>query len=284
MSQLAAALAELRRGQGGVVLLTGDAGVGKSRLVEELEELATGTRDIPPILWLEGRCLEMTQAAAYAPFVALLQAHLAATSSDAPLGARLAAWLDGLTEQQFITAEQRQEMGPLLARLLAVHDGEAWQQALAAADPQQLQYRTFVAVRDLFTALARRGPVVMVLDDLHWADDLSLDLLGELLAVVVDAALLLLGVYRDVPEHRSQQLARLAGQRCPGRVWQVQVAALAPDQTRQLATALVGSGELDAPALAGIQARTQGNPFFCRRDRALSGGDGCAGARGSRLA
>ncbi len=88
MRKLRAALAELWRGQGGVVWLTGDAGVGKSRLVEELAELTSDTRRS---LWLEGRCLEMIQAAAYAPFVGLLQAHL--TAAAEPAGAALGVQL-----------------------------------------------------------------------------------------------------------------------------------------------------------------------------------------------
>jgi DNA-binding SARP family transcriptional activator len=261
MDKMAAALAALRQGRGNVLLLTGEAGVGKSRLVEELADLAIAVQAEPPVLWLEGRCLEMTQAVAYAPFSGLLQTHLAAATPDVPTGVQLTAWLDGLAGERVLSADQRGEMGLLLARLLAVHSGEAWQEALAAADPQQLQYRTFAVLRDLITALARRGPLVLALDDLHWADDLSLDLLGELLPVILDAALLILAAYRDVPDHRSQQLARLAAQRCAGRVRQIQLAALPPEQTAALATALLG-GELDAPALAAIQTRAQGNPFF----------------------
>ena len=114
-------------GEGGVVWFTGRRRRGQPAARRGIGgiERADPAADL---LWLEGRCLEMIQAAAYGPFVGLLQAHL--TAAAEPAGAAQGAfnsraWVDDLTTQGWLTPEQRLEMGPLLARLLAAHDGDA---------------------------------------------------------------------------------------------------------------------------------------------------------------
>ena len=184
MTALGQMLEALQAGTGGVALLTGEAGVGKSRLVEECENLAAN-EETPP-LWLEGRCLEMTAGSPYAPFAGLLRGYLETESSpgnrsmaaDRPRHAGIAG-----RRRRCSAPEQREEMGPLLGRLLALQFGDAWDNALSAADPQQVQYRTFVALKELFTALAQRQPLVVVLEDLHWADERSIDLAAELISL-----------------------------------------------------------------------------------------------------
>ena len=94
------------------------------------------------------------------------------------------------------------------------------------ADPGQIRHRTFAALRAFFGALARRRPTVVVLEDLHWADSLSLDLIGELLGLLDDHPLLLLCVYRPGREYPSERLAAVAERRGRERYTEVRVHTL----------------------------------------------------------
>ncbi|MFN2202628.1 MAG: AAA family ATPase, partial [Caldilineaceae bacterium] len=261
MERLREMLAALQSGTGGVVLLTGDAGVGKSRLVAEFEELAHETREPP--LWLEGRCLEMTTVSAYAPFVSLLRGYVETSAGQQRTPANeLHRVLDSLVDSGLLTGEQREETGPLLGRLLGFRFGDAWDAALSAADPQQIQYRTSVALNGFLAALARRQPLIVVLEDLHWADDLSIDLAIELFALAGQCPILLVCAFRPDQQHRSHQLAGIAARSCPANWAELKLAALTPNQTRNLISSLLDDAEPEQAVFDRILARAQGNPFF----------------------
>src|SRR5207302_7281786 len=127
-----------------------------------------------------------------------------------------------------LTPEQTEEMGPLLGNLLSLRFGNDWDLRLKNAQPEQIRHQTLLAARDFFVALARRQPVVLVLEDLHWADPLSLDLISLLMEALSGPgtrgehgpgdggpALLLLCVARPEREHRSYRLGEVAAQKCP---------------------------------------------------------------------
>ena len=112
-------------------------------------------------------------------------------------------WAAALRDEGHLTTDQVEEIGPLLGNLLSLRFGDDWDARLRMADPGQIRHRTFAALRAFFGALARRQPIVLVLEDLHWADSLSLDLIGELLGLLTDHPLLLLCVYRPGREYRE---------------------------------------------------------------------------------
>jgi len=281
LAKLEAAVARVRAGQGQMVALISEAGLGKSRLVAELKarrdsvEAATPSStgvqsalDSPQsaIVWLEGRCLEMTTSTSYGPFVDMLHGHFA--TADAVRGEMLAlaaairAELRALREAGLLTDEQVKEIGPLLGNLLSVNFGDDWDARLRFADPGQIRHRTFAALRAFFGALAQRRPTVLVLEDLHWADSLSIDLIGELMGLLADHPLLLLCVYRPGREHASERLAAVAGRRGAGWYTELRLHALTAKESRQMLASLLTGEDLPAKASELIVAQGEGNPFF----------------------
>ncbi|MCE7985245.1 MAG: DUF1349 domain-containing protein [Caldilinea sp. CFX5] len=280
LARLHTAFAQVQTGVGHLVLINGAAGVGKSRLVSELQkqwrvagsEWRVGGADLyppptthhPPPLWLEGRCLAFAMTASYALFVDALRGYLSEEESggEAGLAARLVALLQTLTNQGDLTPVQVAEMGPLLGRLLSLHFGTAWDERLQTVNPEQVRSQTFLAVETLLTALARQQPVVLVCEDLHWADALSLALLARLIERLPQLPLLLVCVYRPEGAQAGEPLAALAAQKEGAHSTVIALGELPVAQSRQLLTTLLAGAELPPPARDLIVSTAQGNPFF----------------------
>jgi class 3 adenylate cyclase/tetratricopeptide (TPR) repeat protein len=279
LTKLKDALAELLQGHGQIVTLIGEAGVGKSRLVAEMKPVfgvrysVFGSRPAPEhripntehrFVWLEGRCLELGMTASYWLFIDLFRDLFAwlPEEDDRARGERLVAALRELEAQGHLTGERVEEIGPLLGHMLSLRFGTDWDQRLQFAGPEQIRHQTFLAVRDFLVALARRQPLLLVLEDLHWADSLSLDLISLLMEALTLAPILLLCVYRPEPEHRCARLGGIAAQKCAGRHTEILLRELTPGQSRRLVEALLSIEELPARVRELILEKARGNPFF----------------------
>jgi adenylate cyclase len=290
LRRLQAALAELRDGRGQIISLTGEAGIGKSRLVAELRQ-AVGSdphrarsitsdhdRRPPPKaerrgpLWIEGRCLELTMGTAYSLFVDLFRDYLAGNEDGPARARRLAARLQEFVAAGHLSPERVEEMGPLLGNLLSVRFGTDWDRRLQHAGPEQIRHQTLLAVRDFFVALAWRQPLVLILEDLHWTDSLSLEVLALLIEALPLAPLLLLCVYRPERTQGRSHLGSIADEKCAGRHTEIFLRELSPDQSGRLVEALLSGTPHHRPGLSvsalpdGVKAlileKARGNPFF----------------------
>lgn len=273
LAKLQAALTQAQSGAGQLVAIIGAAGVGKSRLVEELKQnfrldLVDPQSKIAnrksKILWLEGRALAFASSTSYWLFADLLRGFWSAATGDkeAQVVANLLGTLQGLADQGYLQAADVAEIGPLVGRLLAVHFGNDWDTYLEQVDPQQLRQRTLRAAPKLMGALARMQPTVLVFEDLQWADALSLDLITALLPTLATAPLLLLCVYRPEAAQADDQLATLARHHCPERFTELHLHELTPAQSRQLVASLLAIEALPTAMRDAILAKAQGNPLF----------------------
>ncbi len=250
--------------KGSVVILSGEAGVGKSTLLAQLKgDLSTLTTMVPPLLWLEGRCLETTMGTGYGPFLDFLRVYFAWQPEDneAARVERLLRILNELAAGGQLSTAQIEKIGPLLGNLFSLHFGNEWDEKLLLMPPEVIRLQTFQAIYELLVAVARRQPLLLVFEDLHWADGASLDLIGQLMEAVPLKRLLLLCVCRPEQNHRSNQLATVALHKCPGQVTEIALRELSPQQSRQLLSSLLGAAVPDKVANL-ILTRAQGNPFF----------------------
>jgi DNA-binding SARP family transcriptional activator/predicted ATPase/class 3 adenylate cyclase len=264
-AQLQGTLERVLQGRGQMVSLIGEAGVGKSRLIAELRQVALvldadGT--VP--LWLEGRCLELGTAPSYAPFLDILRTYLAwgARETERRRRERIASTLEDLVAYGSIGAARAEETGALLARLFTIHWSDEWTDRLEQTDTEQIRRDTYLALRDLIVALTHRQPVVLVLEDLHWADDLSLDLISLLMDCLPHSPLLLVCAYRPEREHRCRHLGTIAAQKCGEAYTELYLRELTGGQGRQLLSSLLGVEPLPATLVDAVLESAQGNPFF----------------------
>ncbi|SCG48343.1 Predicted ATPase [Micromonospora coxensis] len=252
LGSLRAALARARAGQAGTVLVGGEAGVGKTRLLEEFGALVTAGGD----RLLVGQCLELGEAGLpFAPFAAALREVL---RRDGP------AVFSGY-EPEFA------RLLPELARVPAV----------AAAPPGPALSDTprgylFDLVGELFHRLATARPLVLVIEDLHWADRSTRDLIGFLVRAARTARMLLVCTYRTDELHRGHPLRPFLAELDRARgVERIELGRLDRDGTAAILADLLGA-EPATRAVDDVHERTQGNPFFIEELAAAGDPVGCA--------
>jgi ABC-type oligopeptide transport system substrate-binding subunit/class 3 adenylate cyclase len=259
LEQATACLDAVRDGSGRILFVTGEAGIGKTRLVIELRSAAMTTAGGERgVTWLEGRCVSYGESLPYWPFRDLLRDWLGAGPEDPELRLRVA--LKRNLERLF--GNRAPELYPYLGGILGLALDAGAAARLSELSPEALQYRTFEVVGELIARLAEDGPVVVELEDLHWADPTSLRLTERLLAITEDAAVLLVVGLRPEHAHPSWRLRETAGREYPHRTMEIALEGLPGDAERQLLAALVGPDVLPSGVAQRLFASAEGNPFY----------------------
>jgi ABC-type oligopeptide transport system substrate-binding subunit/class 3 adenylate cyclase len=252
---------EVLGGTGSVCFLTGEAGIGKSRLLAEVRqrlttaESAEGRAD--PV-WLEGRCVSYGEALPYWPFRELIRDWLGVAMNEPELRVRvtLRRRLDDLFGARIL------EFYPYLANMLGLAVESDAQARVADLSPEALQYRTFEVVGALISRLSEDGPVVVALEDLHWADATSVQLCEALLDLTEETATLFLITQRLERDQPSWEVKEQATRRLPHRTREVHVDSLSERANAELLDALVGEGTLPVELRSRVLEHADGNPFF----------------------
>ena len=243
------ALRETVAGRGHVIVLTGEPGIGKTRLVQESRERFiawVGAGSVRRPLWLEGRCSSYASATPYGLYRRLIASWIGVALDQPP--ARIRAALAEALARLFGNAN-------LLAPLASLMGLPQPDPAVTPGrvSPEEMRRQAFAAVRALVTRFAAIAPTVLVLEDLHWADPTSLRLTAELAELATGLPLLLIATSRPGPHARP-----------PAR--EIRLRPLAVDAAEALATSLlgkVGGPQVLNPALAStVLASTDGNPLF----------------------
>ncbi|HTD27497.1 MAG TPA: adenylate/guanylate cyclase domain-containing protein, partial [Candidatus Elarobacter sp.] len=186
LAQLQACFRRLEGSQAQVVAVVGDAGLGKSRLLYEFRRRLEGE----PVIFFEGRCSAL--AAPYFPFINMLKHYFGLVRGDTADAAcaKIAAKVGDHS------AERVEREYPALGRLLGMRAGTAGESA-----PEELKRETFDAVTRLLLGKSQYAPVVVMLEDLHWIDDASRELLETLVARLAGARVMVLVTHR--PDDRA---------------------------------------------------------------------------------
>jgi class 3 adenylate cyclase/tetratricopeptide (TPR) repeat protein len=252
LADLERARGRLLGGQGQIVAVIGEAGLGKSRLVAELQARLGAEATV-----LAARCQEFTQGVSFGAVAQHLRASLRLEEGDPPEVVRLQ--VGAALTRTFGAGDP--EMRAAVERLLGLAAS-----ALPPAEPGlaggEVRPELAGAMRRFWEGVATEAPVVLAVEDMHWIDAASAAVIGELLAVTERAPLMLVCVFR--PERRSLawDLKVAAERDYPHRYLEVRLEPLSRAETERLAAALLASEGLPENRKVGVAHRAEGNPLY----------------------
>jgi predicted ATPase/energy-coupling factor transporter ATP-binding protein EcfA2 len=234
---------QVKVGQGHVVLLTGDAGIGKSRLVQMLKEHVANE---PHTRW-ECRSSEYYQNTALFPLVDLFQRLLRFEAHETP-AAKLETLEQALSQYRLPVEESIQLFAPLLSLPLPAHHYPPLN-----FSPQRQRQKTLETIVAILQEHAEQQPVLFILEDLHWTDPTTLEWLNLVIEQIPTASVLVLLTCRPTFQpswsHRSY-------------VSEITVNRLSPTQVAQIVTCMTDGKTLPQEVLGQIVEKTDGVPLF----------------------
>jgi len=236
IDQLRAAVDSARAGTGSLTLVVGDAGVGKTRVASEIAGEASGF----DVYW--GRCRESEGAPAFWPWIEILRAlarRLPADDLRACLGR-------GAADVAALAPDILEQSGPL--------------PSLPALEGPQARFRAFDHLGAFLRNAAERRPLLLLLDDLHWADRASLLLLRHLAPVLRDTAIALVATYRPVEVRQDRELADALGEiERQGQL--LELGGLSRDAVAEFLASVLGS-DVGGELASRVHEKTAGNALF----------------------
>src|SRR5215467_1109691 len=240
LAELTMAFNQALLGGGGLALVAGEPGIGKTRLVTEMARSAS--RVGANVLW--ANCWDGEGTPPYWPWIELVR-HYAERCEPAVL------------------CEELGRDGAEIARLVPQVTQSCPSLATAPlSDPDESRFSLFDSLVGFLRRAADSQPLLLVIDDIHWADGPSLQLLKFAAVELRESRALIVGTYRDTEVAAEGALARLLGE-LTGPVQHVTLTGLSAVEVSELLGYLMGS-EVNAEQTAVIYARTNGNPFFVR--------------------
>ncbi len=241
LDRLTALLESALRGHGRLLVLSGEQGIGKTRIAMELAGRAE--LEGAPVCW--GRCYEREGAPPYWPWVQVVRAAVGRGALDESFAT--------ISRQAALVAELVPELGDRVSDLA---------RARSANDPKEARFRLFDATATLLKHAARDSGLVIVLDDLHAADSGSLLLLEVVAREIADARMLVIGTYRDVGLARGHPLAATLGELAREHLFE-RIALRGLSETEVDEFIHASTEEPFPPALThAVHEKGEGNPLF----------------------
>jgi class 3 adenylate cyclase/tetratricopeptide (TPR) repeat protein len=233
-------LRQVENGRGQAVGLVGEPGIGKSRLLVEFHHQVEEER----ATWIEGRCPSYGIKIPYLLALDLLGSNCGIVETDAP-DAITAKVRSGLQE----VGMDPDKDGPVLLQLFDIRLADG----VAALPPEAVKARAFEIFRELCIKTSRRRPLVLVLEDLHWVDKISEELLGYVAESIRDARILLLAAYR--PGYRPPWIDKSYAGQAP-------LQPLSRDDSIHMVRSVLRPERLVDLVIEEIITKGDGNPLF----------------------
>jgi class 3 adenylate cyclase/tetratricopeptide (TPR) repeat protein len=243
IDQLGEAVENLREGKGRIFSICGDAGTGKSRLVEEFK----ATLDLEEIQWVEGHAYAYCRNIPYFPMVDMLNRvfHIEEADPQEKIRKKVESGIGNLVEN-------KEEVIPYVGSLYSLGYPE-----VENVSPEFWQSRLQHATQSIISALARRAPTIFFLEDLHWADPSFGELLRNALLNVRHPTMVICVHRPAFSLFSSHQLSNIA------KIYrEIQLQDLLPSEAQDMLGSLLKTETIPADLKRFVQDKAEGNPFY----------------------
>jgi class 3 adenylate cyclase/tetratricopeptide (TPR) repeat protein len=257
LAQLKEIFEGLLAGLGQTVVVSGEAGIGKSRLVSEFKHDITSREEVN---WLEGRCLAYTSSVPYGPFLELIRNHAGIRDEQSEDAARRR--LD-LAVNQFFPGDA--EAKAIIASMVLLKLASDEIDLLKGIQGELLRQRIFSLMVSFFTKLAAEHPTILVIEDSHWADTTSLELIEHLVQLTERMPLAIICVSRTETSETSEAWVRLTTklrERHSDGFTNIVLKPLSEIGSIEMTARLLTLESLPPALKELISGRAEGNPFF----------------------
>lgn len=249
---------DVKMGHGSSVAVIGEAGLGKSRLIAEWRKSALLDTGEKPLRWVEGRCLSYGSSMAHH-----LSADVLRGLVGAPAGATEEETHAALkTSMESLFADDIKEVYPFLGHLLGVKLEEDMAARVKYLDGPALQAKYVAAYKRFLQKCAESSPLIIVCEDIHWADPSSVELLSQVNPIVAEAPVVFAFITRPDKDVPGWKLVTQAREIAGAGMTELHLAPLSERDSQELVTNLLEIESLPENVRALILAKAEGNPFF----------------------
>ncbi|MEE9609978.1 MAG: AAA family ATPase, partial [Desulfatiglandales bacterium] len=243
LAQLKEAVDRLNEGKGSIISICGDAGTGKSRLVEEFK----ASLDLGKIRWREGHSYPYSQNIPYFPIMDLMSRAWRIEEGDPP--AKVREKIEAGIERLLASKEN---VAPYVGSLYSLSYSET-----ENLDAESWKSRLFQGIKSIIAALTQHAPTIFCFEDIHWSDPSSLDLLRFLISDLKLSALSLCVHRLPFSLFSAHQLSTL------GDLYEeIRLQDFSPSDTLEMVDSLLQTDSIPGELRKFIQKKVEGNPFY----------------------
>ena len=243
LTQLREAVENLRKRRGSVFSICGDAGTGKSRLVEEFK----ASLDLSGIQWVEGHAYAYAQNIPYFPLIDLLNRVLHIEENDTPESVRKK--VESGVEQ---LVDKKESVVPFIGSLYSLRYPE-----IEAVSPEFWKSRLQDAIQNILSALAKKAQTIFFLEDLHWADPSFVELLRNALKEIREPAIVICAYRPTFSLFTGHQIGSM------GKVYkEIRLQDLSLSEAEDMLESLLSAESIPSDLKRFVQDKAEGNPFY----------------------
>ncbi len=245
---------KLINGEGTIVNVIGEAGIGKSRLVTELKQ----RESIRRVTVLEGRAISMGRNLSFHPLVDLLREWVQIGEEDGPG----TTWRKLEVAAQALFKDQAEDILPFVAILMGISLPDRYGVRLRGIEGEALEKLIRRSVREFLIHLSASQPLIVIIDDLHWADKSSIELLEYLFRLVKQFPILFINLFRPGYEETGQRIESFIREELSSYQLDIPLEPLDDRMSEALITDMLDLRGLNSAVVGQIVQRAGGNPYF----------------------
>jgi class 3 adenylate cyclase/tetratricopeptide (TPR) repeat protein len=244
----------LLNSQGSIVNVIGEAGIGKSRLIAAMAEL----KEIPKVAFLKGRALSFGKNLSFHPIIDILKNWAQIREEDSPQS--LTQKVEHVIRDVF--PEGADEVFPFIAAMMGIKVSGTAEERIQNIEGEALEKLILMSLRELMTKASENRPLMIVLDDLHWADQSTIGFLESLFRLAGNHRILFINVFRPDYRDTGERIARKVRDHHSSYAAEIRLEPLDRRQSETLIDNIMNVRGLSAALRKLIIRKTGGNPFF----------------------